>query len=158
MQQGSPGNLTANQYLFQGRALWKALHTRFESPSLSNKSELHTQLKTMRMARGDDVSVFLMEMDRVRNVLANMGEPITDASFIGNLLDALPDTYDHIKNNVVANDTDLETTKKQLISFHNNRLTSSSLANNFSSVPSQAAFQVRTQAVAIVTEHSHAGH
>jgi len=61
--------------------VWKKLQSIHADKGLMFKTDLLTQLQTIRYTKGDNMRTHLTKMSEIRDHLAEIGAPITDASF-----------------------------------------------------------------------------
>ena len=72
---------------------WTALTSIFEDKGELTKLDTLTKLQTMLCLETDDVRKHLSRMSELREELAGMGSPMTDAEFSTNIRRSLPPSY-----------------------------------------------------------------
>jgi hypothetical protein len=73
--------------------LWKKLSSIFEGKGDMVQADMLTRLHNMMCAEDGDVRTHISDMVEIREELAGMGAPLTDAQFAANIRKSLPSNY-----------------------------------------------------------------
>ena len=87
-----------------GCAAWNGLCEKYEHAGEHRLHLLSRKSATLKMAAGTDPDDFLAEVERLRTELGDLGETVSDNRVWEIIMDALPTSYDHIREAAILND------------------------------------------------------